>query len=129
MWWQIPGVPVVHALRNALLIKQPSALQQHSAKSAEEARSHMTDIEYKMLNIKKKRKLSDEDAVDASNASEEEEGHGLEVQNIKASVKRTRSDIKDKVQFKRKKAKVGLVNYNSSSALIIWSCDISFCFI
>ncbi|XP_019165425.1 PREDICTED: rRNA-processing protein utp23 isoform X2 [Ipomoea nil] len=104
---QIPGVPVIYALRNALFLERPSTSQQQFANAAEEARSHMTGREYKELNIMKKRKLSDGGAVDTSNASEEEEGHGLEVQNINTSVnrKRNRSDLKDKVQFKRKIAK------------------------
>nr|GMC87565.1 rRNA-processing protein UTP23 homolog isoform X1 [Ipomoea batatas] len=126
MLQQIPGVPVIYALRNALFLERPSTLQQQFAKAAEEARSHMTEKEYKELSIMRKRKLSDEGAVDTSNASEEEEGHGLEVQNMKTSLKRKRNtgDFKDKVQFKRKKAKVGLVNYKFLS--IIWYYDLGF---
>nr|GMC85392.1 rRNA-processing protein UTP23 homolog isoform X1 [Ipomoea batatas] len=107
MLQQIPGVPVIYALRNALFLERPSTLQQQFAKAAEEARSHMTDKEYKELSVMRKRKLSDEGDVDTSNASGEDEGHGLEVQNMKTSLKRKRntSDFKDKVQFKRKKAK------------------------
>nr|GLL23650.1 rRNA-processing protein utp23 isoform X3 [Ipomoea trifida] len=106
MLQQIPGVPVIYALRNALFLERPSTLQQQFAKAAEEARSHMTDKEYKELSVMRKRKLSDEGDVDTSNASGEDEGHGLEVQNMKTSLKRKRntSDFKDKVQFKRKKA-------------------------
>nr|GMC81098.1 rRNA-processing protein UTP23 homolog isoform X1 [Ipomoea batatas] len=107
MLQQIPGVPVIYALRNALFLERPSTLQQQFAKAAEEARSHMTDKEYKELSVMRKRKLSDEGDVDTSNASGEDEGHGLEVQNMKTSLKRKRntSDFKDKVQLKRKKAK------------------------
>ncbi|CAH9130132.1 unnamed protein product [Cuscuta epithymum] len=103
---QIPGVPLIYALRNALFLERPSTFQQKFAKMAEEGRSHMTEKEYKALNIKKKRKFSDHNAIDASNGSGEETGHDLEVKSVKMDGERKRSNIKDdKVQFKRKKAK------------------------
>lgn len=101
---KIPGVPVIYALRNALFLERPSTFQQKFAKVTEEQRSHMTDKEYKMLNIQKKRKLADEASNVASNG--EEEGPVLsEIKNFKMPVERKQSNIKDRVQFKRKRIK------------------------
>ncbi|KAG8368255.1 hypothetical protein BUALT_Bualt15G0026300 [Buddleja alternifolia] len=99
----IPGVPVIYGLRNALFLDRPSTFQHEFAKTAEEERSHLTDLEYKMLKLKKKRVATDE-TRDSSDANEDNEGHILETQDHK-NVKRNRIDIKDKAQFKRKKAK------------------------
>ncbi|KAL0365500.1 UNVERIFIED_CONTAM: rRNA-processing protein UTP23 [Sesamum angustifolium] len=82
----------------------PSTFQHEFAKTAEEERSHMTDLEYKMLKVKKKR-VSTEEARDSSDANEESEDNIFETQDIKSKVKRHKIDTKDKVQFKRKKAK------------------------
>ncbi|KAL2529937.1 PIN domain-like family protein [Forsythia ovata] len=60
---EIPGVPVIYALRNSLFLERPSGLQHQFAKAAEEERSHMTKLEYKML--KKKKKVAIEEAADA----------------------------------------------------------------
>lgn len=100
---QIPGVPVLYALRNALFLESPSAFQQEFAKAAEEERSHMTDLERKMLKLKKKRVANDE----ARDSSEAEEDHSLEPQNPRINAKINRIDKLDKAQFKRKRAKVG----------------------
>ncbi|KAL0334749.1 UNVERIFIED_CONTAM: rRNA-processing protein UTP23 [Sesamum radiatum] len=101
---EIPGVPVIYGLRNALFLERPSTFQHEFAKTAEEERSHMTDLEYKMLKVKKKR-VSTEEARDSSDANEENEENIFETQDIKSKVKRNKIDTKDKVQFKRKKAK------------------------
>lgn len=101
---KIPGVPVIYALRNALFLECPSTFQRKFAKVAEEQRSHMTDKEYKMLNIQKKRKLADEEANVALNG--EEGGTGFsEIKNFKMPVERKQNNIKDKPQFKRKRIK------------------------
>lgn len=102
---KIPGVPVIFALRNALFLEQPSSFQRQFAKSAEEERLHMTDLEYNMLRQRKKRRLSDDKEGDSSDASEEEVDDVSQVQIINTNVKRNGSDVKDKVRFKRKKAK------------------------
>lgn len=102
---KIPGVPVIFALRNALFLEQPSSFQHQFAKSAEEERLHMTDLELNMLRQRKKRKLSDDKRGDSSDASEEEVDDVSQVQIINTNVKRNGSDVKDKVRFKRKKAK------------------------
>lgn len=95
-------MPLIYALRNALFLEPPSAFQQQFAKTAEEERSHMTEVEYKMLKLKKKRVANDE----ARDSSETEEDHILEIQDPRTNVKRNRVDETDKAQFKRKRAKV-----------------------
>ncbi|KAG6410766.1 hypothetical protein SASPL_128834 [Salvia splendens] len=98
---QIPGVPLVYALRNALFLERPSAFQQESAKAAEEERSRMTELELKMLKLKKKKVANDE----GRNSSETEEEQILETLIPRTDVKMTRIDKADKAQFKRKRAK------------------------
>lgn len=82
-----------------------SRTQHEFAKTAEEERSHMTDLEYKILKIKKKRAATDV-AKDSSDANVDNGGHNLKQQNSNKSVKRDRKDTEDKVEFRRKKAKV-----------------------
>ncbi|KAL3614102.1 hypothetical protein CASFOL_042176 [Castilleja foliolosa] len=98
---EIPGVPVIYGLRNALFLDRPSTFQHEFVKTAEEERSHMTDLEYKMLKLKSKKAATDE-ANDSSDANED---HILETRDLNKGVKRNRIDTKDKAQFKRKKAK------------------------
>lgn len=98
-------MPVIYALRNALFLDRPSTFQHEFAKTAEEERSHITDLELKMLKLKKKSVANDE-ARDSSDANEDHEDHILQTQDIRKSVKRNRLDAKDKAQFKRKRAKV-----------------------
>ncbi|GFQ00966.1 rRNA-processing protein utp23 homolog [Phtheirospermum japonicum] len=98
---EIPGVPVIYGLRNALFLDRPSTFQHEFVKTAEEERSHMTDMEYKMLRLKKKKAAADE-ANDLSDANED---HILETLDLKKGVKTNRIDTKDKAQFKRKRAK------------------------
>ncbi|KAH6798827.1 hypothetical protein C2S51_035311 [Perilla frutescens var. frutescens] len=98
---EIPGVPLIYALRNALFLERPSAVQQEFAKAAEEERSHMTELEFKMLKSKKKRVANGE----ARDSSETDEDHILEIQDSRTNVNRSRVDKMDKAQFKRNKAK------------------------
>ncbi|KAH6807395.1 hypothetical protein C2S51_028503 [Perilla frutescens var. frutescens] len=98
---EIPGVPLIYALRNALFLERPSAVQQEFAKAAEEERSHMTELEFKMLKSKKKRIANGE----ARDSSETDEDHILEIQDSRTNVNRCRVDKMDKAQFKRNKAK------------------------
>ncbi|CAK9141771.1 unnamed protein product [Ilex paraguariensis] len=102
---EIPGVPVIFGLRNALFLEQPSAFQHKFAKSAEKDRSHMTQLEYKMLNMSKKKQLATEEEEDSSDVNEGVEGQISGCQALKTNNTRKRTDVKDKVQFKRKKAK------------------------
>ncbi|XP_073126015.1 uncharacterized protein [Henckelia pumila] len=97
---EIPGVPVVYALRNALFLECPSAVQRDFAKAAEEGRSHMTELEFKMLKVKKKRVYSEE-ACDALDANDDNEDN----LDLKGNDKPSRTVMNDKVQFKRKRAK------------------------
>ncbi|KAL2537437.1 PIN domain-like family protein [Forsythia ovata] len=82
--------------------QEPSAFQHQFAKTAEEQRSHMTKLDYKMLSLTKKNSVAIEEAIDSSDANEGKEDHILEMQALKTSIKRKRSDVKDIVQFKRK---------------------------
>ncbi|KAM1601339.1 hypothetical protein ACFX13_026203 [Malus domestica] len=102
---KIPGVPAIYALRTALLLESPSDAQCQFVKSSEEQRLHMTELEYKML--KKKRNILNFHGKD--DPSGEEDGSGD--QNMEAQVVAKRDTarkglgVKDKVQFKRKRAK------------------------
>ncbi|KAM1299074.1 hypothetical protein ACFX2F_025809 [Malus domestica] len=103
--FKIPGVPAIYALRTALLLESPSDAQCQFVKSSEEQRLHMTELEYKML--KKKRNIPNFHGKD--DPSGEEDGSGD--QNMEAQVVAKRDTarkglgVKDKVQFKRKRAK------------------------
>ncbi|XP_028104609.1 rRNA-processing protein UTP23 homolog isoform X4 [Camellia sinensis] len=101
---KVPGVPVIFGLRNALMLEPPSAFQHQFAKSTEEERSHMTEFEYKMLRMKKKNMLAMEEARESSGVNGSEGDLGtLAVMNANSG--RKGKEVKDKVQFKRKKAK------------------------
>ncbi|KAM2022285.1 hypothetical protein ACFX16_044208 [Malus domestica] len=77
-----PGVPAIYALRTALLFESPSDDQHQFVKTSKEQRLHMTNLEYKLL--KKQKNIS--------NSLKINDPPGL--------------GVKDKVQFKRKRAKV-----------------------
>ncbi|XP_023729022.1 uncharacterized protein LOC111876686 [Lactuca sativa] len=98
-----PAVPVVFALRNALFLEPPSQSQQQFAKSAEEQRSHMNELEFKMLIKKKKKSSAKEELGEASD--EDEDLSKKIIEDLKKNAAKRNSDVKDKVQFKRKKAK------------------------
>lgn len=103
---QIPGVPAIYALRTALFLESPSAAQRQFVKTSEEQRLHMTDLEYEMLTKGTKNMSTTHQEKDRS----DEDGFGdqnLEVQAVaKKHTARKGLGVKDKVQFKRKKAKV-----------------------
>ncbi|XP_075520894.1 LOW QUALITY PROTEIN: uncharacterized protein LOC142554131 [Primulina tabacum] len=96
---EIPGVPIVYALRNALFLERPSAIQHEFAKTAEEGRSHMTELEYKML--VKKNRADSEEACNTLDVNGDNENH----QDRKKNDKPSRILLNDKAQFKRKRAK------------------------
>ncbi|KAL1811900.1 hypothetical protein DCAR_0624049 [Daucus carota subsp. sativus] len=101
---EIPGVPLIFGLRNSLLLEPLSNSQRHFAKSAEEERLHLNDLELKMLNMKKYSRpvLKEEDSPDMH------EGMDHKIMGskpIKLFGEEKKIDPKDKVQFKRKKAK------------------------
>ncbi|KAL7232901.1 hypothetical protein ACSBR2_010830 [Camellia fascicularis] len=101
---EVPGVPVIFGLRNALLLEPPSAFQHQFAKSTEEERSHMTEFEYKMLRMKKKNMLAMEEARESSDVNGSEGDLGT-LAVMKTNSGKNGTEVKDKVQFKRKKAK------------------------
>ncbi|GAB4847376.1 hypothetical protein Ancab_026434 [Ancistrocladus abbreviatus] len=102
---EIPAVPLMFGLRNALFLEKPSSFQRDFVKSAEEERLHVTEFEYKMLKKRAKDRLGAEESKEGI----AEEGIGnqtLEMQDlVKKEAARKRIDVVDKVQFKRKKAK------------------------
>ncbi|KAK9064461.1 hypothetical protein SSX86_015843 [Deinandra increscens subsp. villosa] len=95
---EVPAVPVMFALRNALFLKPPSHIQQQFAKSAEEERSRVSGLELKLLSNKRKRSLQTDEQADEALPNEI-------TKDLKKNVSRTTTDVKDKVRFKRKRAK------------------------
>ncbi|KAL8240664.1 hypothetical protein R6Q59_014019 [Mikania micrantha] len=93
---EIPAVPVTFALRNALFLEPPSQSQKQFAKSAEEERSHMKEL--KLLSNKKKR------STETSEQADEVLPNAI-IEDLKKNASRRTSDVKDTVQFKRKRAK------------------------
>jgi len=107
---QVPGVPLIFGLRNALFLESPSAFQKEYVKTSEERRLHMTDKEYQTFKDKAMKKLADGEA-DNSNAEIVENndlGDSIaSAQAIKRSIiSRNQQGVKDRPQFKRRKAKV-----------------------
>lgn len=104
---QIPGVPVMFGLRNALFLEQPSSVQREFVKDAEKRRSHITDKERKML-IKRTGVILA--SVSAKHTSDEEKDlrnhNGDAAVAEKREATKKRLAVKDRPQFKRKKAKV-----------------------
>ncbi|WRX20524.1 rRNA-processing protein Fcf1/Utp23 - like 3 [Theobroma cacao] len=101
----VPKVPLIFGLRNALFLEPPSKFQREFAQSSEEKRLHMTDKEYKALEKRTTSILANADVEDSSD--EEGLGYhspGLLPHNTRNYAGKER-DIKDRVRFKRKKAK------------------------
>ena len=103
---QIPGVPVIYGLRKALFLEPPSSFQREFVKNSEEKRMHMTELEYKMLR-KRKNRSADEETNDSpdENDDSDDDNNGMGIVT-KPKTARKGIDVKDKVQFKRKRAKV-----------------------
>nr|XP_043634005.1 rRNA-processing protein UTP23 homolog [Erigeron canadensis] len=100
---ELPAVPVLFALRNALFLESPSKSQHEFAKASEEERLHMNDLEIKLLDNKRKRRSENEESGDSDEA-----GEGLPnkiIEDLKRNAANRKMDVKDKVQFKRKRAK------------------------
>lgn len=112
---------MIYALRNALFLEPPSKSQQEFVKAVEEERSHMTDLEFKMLKLKKRRLATYNPR--GSVANEDNEHHTSETLELRTNVKRNRTDTKDQVKFKRNKAKVRIWDENGFSRHL---SDISF---
>ncbi|KAH7577114.1 hypothetical protein ACOSP7_002111 [Xanthoceras sorbifolium] len=103
---EVPGVPLIFGLRNSLFLEQPSAFQRQFVKASEEGRSHMTESEYKMLKKRAKDILETEEIRELSNEDEDVGDQKLELQTVKRKDNtRKQMGVKDRPQFKRKKAK------------------------
>lgn len=117
---QIPGVPAIYALRTALLLESPSDAQHQFVKASEEQRLHMTDLEYKML----KKKKNVPNSLKINDPPGEEDGSGDQNMEAQAVAKRDTARIglgvKDKVQFKRKRAKVLPNSFLSCSCIFLY---------
>ncbi|XP_022751831.1 rRNA-processing protein UTP23 homolog [Durio zibethinus] len=102
---KVPNVPLIFGLRNALFLETPSKFQREFVKSSEEKRLHMTENEYKAL---EKRTTSISANADTEDSSDKEglgcHSPGLLPHNTRNYSGKER-DIKDRVRFKRKKAK------------------------
>ena len=99
-------MPLISAVGEKLFLGEPSRSQYQFAESSEAERLRMAYQEY----IMKNRRLSDDKQGNSSVASEEKIHDVSQAQIIKKNVKRNGSDVKDKVCFKRKKAKVRVHN-------------------
>lgn len=104
MDFQVPGVPLVFGLRNSLFLEPPSAFQRQFVKANEENRSHLSELETKMLKKKAKSILQTDETRDSSNENEDFEEQ-MEIRK-KQKAKNTTLGVKDRPQFKRKRAKV-----------------------
>ncbi|ERN19922.1 rRNA-processing protein UTP23 homolog [Amborella trichopoda] len=96
---QIPGAPVIFGLRNTLFLDPPSAYQRQFVKSSEDERSHMNEWEQKIVGNSKKQDV--EKGVAVSNDA----GKEVLVATKSKNNRKGMLDVKDKVRFKRKKAK------------------------
>lgn len=94
---EIPGVPLIYALRNSLFLEKPSTMQRQFAKEFEEGRSHMTEMEYRLLKMKK--------AATAEGASISSDVNASGNNRVNSRTKRTGLEVKDTVQFKKKRVK------------------------
>ncbi|GAB2284064.1 hypothetical protein Dimus_018541 [Dionaea muscipula] len=110
---EIPGVPVIYGLRNALFLEQPSTFQREFVMSSEQKRLHMTELEHEMLKkrardgfnaMKAEEQLRPEDAENG--IDEDAESQILATQsNVKKVAGRKRLHMTDRPQFKRNRAK------------------------
>nr|GEZ00994.1 rRNA-processing protein UTP23 homolog [Tanacetum cinerariifolium] len=102
---EVPAVPLIYALRNALFLESPSPSQQQFAKSAEEERSHVSELELKMLfNMTKRSSTEDEAGAGDSTQADDVSTYKI-IKDLKKDASRRKTDVKDRVQFKRKIAK------------------------
>ncbi|KAI4331974.1 hypothetical protein L6164_016918 [Bauhinia variegata] len=102
---EVPGVPLICGLRNALFLEPPSASQRQHVKTSEEARMHMTDSEHHALKkIVIKKFAGNEEAANSSDENDDLEDQAAGLLEKRSIVKK-QIDIKDKPQFKRKRAK------------------------
>ncbi|KMZ72812.1 rRNA-processing protein UTP23-like protein [Zostera marina] len=97
--YEIPGTPVIYALKNCLMLDKPSEKQREFVKSSEEKRSHMTKLESDIVHAIKNKKGSSHPLDDVSEVES--------IHTLQTSGKNQRQNlgITDKPQFKRKRAK------------------------
>lgn len=98
---QIPGVPLIFGLRNALFMEQPSDAQRQFVKSLEEKRMHISETERNLL----KKKIKYEVEAEKTNGDEDSGDQNLDTQVVKKKKKSIPNNLKDRAQFKRNKAK------------------------
>lgn len=84
-------------------MEQPSALERQFVKSSEKERLHMSEVERKLL---KKEKSYEVEMGKTNKDDEISEDQNLEIQVLQKKKKSISNDLKDTVQFKRKRAKV-----------------------
>ncbi|KAL9391045.1 hypothetical protein Peur_014965 [Populus x canadensis] len=101
---EVPGVPLIFGLRNALFLRPPSAFQRQFAKNSEEERSHMTEKEVALLKKRTKDLVENWEIADSSDENGGPDDENLEMQPQKYS-SRKGMKVKDRPQFKRNKAK------------------------
>ncbi|TKY57045.1 rRNA-processing protein UTP23-like [Spatholobus suberectus] len=106
---EVPGVPLIYGLRNALFLEPLSAFQRQYVKTSEEGRLHMTEKEYHTFKDRVTNRLTGEEINNSITEIMENEDSGdqtINVQAVKKSITaRNLMEIKDKPQFKRKRAK------------------------
>ncbi|EEF32186.1 rRNA-processing protein UTP23, putative [Ricinus communis] len=97
---EVPAVPLIFGLRNSLHLEPPSAFQHAFVKASEEERLHATELEQKMLKTTTKSILGHEGEIEGP------KDQNLEMQPVeKKHSARNKTDVKDRPQFKRKRAK------------------------
>ncbi|KAI4304058.1 hypothetical protein MLD38_039621 [Melastoma candidum] len=102
---EVPGVPVIFGLRNALFLEKPSEAQHGFVKSFEEKRLHMTLAEKTLLKKRTSRILGIHEQNDSNNEMKDHADGGLETSTSrKPNVVKKDSVVKDRPRFKRRKA-------------------------
>ncbi|KAL5722839.1 hypothetical protein ACHQM5_006310 [Ranunculus cassubicifolius] len=100
---QVPGVPVLYGLRNALFLDPPSESQRQHAVDMEEKRLHASESE--MMLLQKRRKGSDLGTEITADAPEGEENSIVNSQMLaRRDSTRRAMNMMDKAKFKRKRA-------------------------
>ncbi|KAG6761866.1 hypothetical protein POTOM_035105 [Populus tomentosa] len=100
---EVPGVPLIFGLRNALFLEPPSAFQQQLGKNSEE-QSHMSEFEAMFLKKRTKNLLEIQETGGTSD-EKRSKNENLEI-GPKRYTARKGMNVKDRPQIKRKKAKV-----------------------
>ncbi|KAM7252290.1 hypothetical protein ACFE04_024173 [Oxalis oulophora] len=104
---QIPGVPLIFGLRNALFLEQPSKVQHTFVKGLEEERLHMSQAEHKLLQKRTREILGTEETEVTLDENEDYEKPEMSAPTPIVHKKQAAGGlgVNDKPQFKRKKAK------------------------